>query len=314
MPILLDFNPVVIAAISVAKNNLDAGEEIDIRFIRHLFLNQLIYFNSQFKEKYGDLIICCDSTSWRKEYFPYYKANRAKGKASNPQDWELIYKCLDILIKELRDNFPYKIIHVERAEADDIIAVLADYFSRNDSTEESEGDGFISDAPKEVLIISSDKDFKQLQLYSNVSQYSPMQKKMVVEKNPDLYLIEHIIRGDGGDGVPNILSLDNVFIKDDLKQKSIMAKKLEPLLTRGEKYSQHKTLTEDDVREVYGEEFIPNFRRNKKLVSLFGETPQEIITDIINKYEEATVQPRSKLMNYFIQNQLKNLMSDIGKI
>jgi hypothetical protein len=109
-------------------------------------------------------------------------------------------------------TFHIKFIHIDRAEADDVIAVLTKYAQENELVQE----GLVEESQK-ILILSSDKDFKQLQLYPNVKQWSPMQKKYVTATQREIieYKIEHIVKGDAGDGIPNILSKDDVFMKGE---------------------------------------------------------------------------------------------------
>ena len=66
---------------------------------------------------------------------------------------------------------------------------------------------------KQIMIVSGDKDFIQLQNIDNVNQYSPILKKHVNGHNPDTYIKEHILKGDTSDGVPNVLSADNTFVE-----------------------------------------------------------------------------------------------------
>ena len=209
MSILVDLNQVLIANL-MQQINYDPKMKLDENLIRHMVLNSLRSYSKQFKSKYGDLVICCDSKIyWRREYFPFYKANRKKDREKSNLDWNLIFQTLNKIRDELKTNFPYRVLEIEGAEADDIIGVLA---ARLSSSED-------------ILILSSDKDFAQLQKYSSVSQYSPILKRFIKNENPLSYLKEHIIRGDRGDGVPNFLSSDNVFVIGE-RQKVINKKRL----------------------------------------------------------------------------------------
>jgi hypothetical protein len=225
------------------------------------------------------VVLCCDNRKyWRKEFFPFYKANRKKNRDKSDLDWHLIFDMLAKFKQELKDNFPYKVLDVEGAEADDIIGTLAPRQA----------------AHEKVLILSSDGDFLQLQNYPNVKQYNPSQKKYVISEKPILELKEKIIRGDKGDGIPNVLSSSDCFVRD-LRQTPITQKVLDKLMS--ESY-----LEQNDTVKA-------NFIRNATLIDL-SFIPTEIKEKIINTYEE-TKPAKGKLLNYFIEHKLKNLMEVI---
>ena len=105
--------------------NRSKESETDENLVRHLVLNTLRFYRSKYIEKYGELIICCDSRHyWRRDYFPNYKANRKKDRASSGYDWDFIFTTLNGVRDEIKENFPYKVVEVYGAEADDIIAIL----------------------------------------------------------------------------------------------------------------------------------------------------------------------------------------------
>lgn len=279
--ILIDLNQVLISNLmqqigSIPKVNLDED------LIRHMVLNSLRSYVRQFKEKYGEIVICCDSKKyWRREVFPLYKSNRKKDREKSPHDWNLIFETLNKIRDELKQYFPYKVIDVEGAEADDVIAVLASRMSPHE----------------EILILSSDKDFVQLQKYDNVRQYSPILKKYVETEDPHLYIKEHIIRGDRGDGIPNFLSADNSLAIGE-RQKVINTKKLNEWLRK----SPEEFCVNDNM--------LRGYKRNQMLVDL-DFIPEAIKGQIIEAYENTKVAKRNDLLNYFIDKRLKNLIEVI---
>jgi hypothetical protein len=276
--ILVDLNQVLLAGLMAQIANQKG--KLDEHLIRHMVLNIIRNHIKNFKGEYGEVVLCCDNRKyWRKEYFPFYKANRKKTRDKSDLDWHLIFDILAKLKLELKENFPYKVIDVEGAEADDIIGTLVPRQSVHEK----------------ILILSSDGDFLQLQMYgSNVKQYNPSQKKFVKSENPVLELKEKIIRGDKGDGIPNMFSPSDCFVRD-LRQKPITQKTLEKYLN-------------EDVKNFSYEEVV-NFGRNQTLIDL-SFIPQEIKEKIINTYEE-TKPAKGKLLNYFIEHKLKNLMEVI---
>ena len=275
--ILVDLNQVLLAGLMAQISNHKG--KLDENLIRHMVLNIIRNHVKNFKNEYGEVVLCCDNRKyWRKEFFPFYKANRKKNREKSDLDWHLIFDMLAKFKSELKENFPYKVIDVEGAEADDIIGTLVPRQA----------------AHEKVLILSSDGDFLQLQKYSNVKQYNPSQKKYVKSENPALELKEKIIRGDKGDGIPNMFSPSDCFVRD-LRQKPITQKTLDKYL-------------HEDTKNFTQEEIV-NFGRNQTLIDLTF-IPQEIKEKIINTYEE-TKPAKGKLLNYFIEHKLKNLMEVI---
>ena len=274
--IFVDFNQVCISNIMQdIKNNSDIEENL----VRHMILSSLLMYKQKFGPEYGELVICCDSPkSWRKDVFPFYKANRKSYRENSDFDWKKIFLILNKIRDELRESFPYRVIEVDGAEADDIIGQFA------------------LNAKQPVLILSSDKDFIQLQSNPNVKQYSIIQKKYLNGVNPNTYLKEHIIKGDRGDGIPNILSDDDTFVSEK-RQNKLQKIKIESWIQM-------------DPQEFCNDRMYRNYCRNEQLVSLH-KTPSDIIDKIVDLYKNYKDNGRSKLFNYFVKHKLKNLMEHI---
>lgn len=276
--ILVDLNQVLLAGLMAQIANQKG--KLDEHLIRHMILNIIRTHVKNFKNEYGDVVLCCDNRKyWRKEYFPFYKAGRKKTREKSDLDWHLIFDMLSKFKVELKENFPYKVIDVEGAEADDIIGTLVPRYSPHEK----------------IMIISSDGDFIQLQAYNNVEQYSPLVKKMIKSKNPALELKEKIIRGDRGDGIPNIMSPGDTFVLDK-RQKVLSEQRMDKFMV----------LSPDD----YDETAKIGYYRNKTLIDL-TQIPSEIKERIIKAYEETQISSRSKLLNYFISKKLTNLIEAI---
>ena len=260
--------------------------QVDENMCRHMVLNSLRLYKNKFGAEYGKIVIACDATNyWRRQVFPYYKANRKKSQAASELDWKAIYECLNKIRDELMEYFPYSVIRVDTAEADDIIATLC---NEHGNTHEK------------IMIVSGDKDFQQLHRYMNVRQYNPVMKKLVICNDPDRFLKEHIIKGDPGDGIPNFLSVDSSFVLN-IRQKSIMSKKLNDFLNKNP----------EEFCDTF--EQLRNYRRNEQLIDL-SKIPPEVSTKIMEVYnQQSTKGSNSKLMNYFIANRLKNLMEHINE-
>lgn len=283
--IIVDFNGIAISSIVTQK--LEVNEDL----LRHMILNSIRMYNKKYRAEFGQLVVACDSSTWRRDYFPEYKYKRRELRAddqadANKMDWKEVFRILSVIIDEIRDNLPYRVVRVDKAEADDIIGSLVEM------TQE-----FGKHEP--VMIVSADKDFVQLQKYSNVQQFSPLLKKEMKEKNPRNFLYEHIFKGDSGDGVPNILSPNDTFVTGT-RQKPVTAKKMEEWLSKIDK-----------LESVMDKETYRNFIRNKKLIDL-SETPSELISEIINTYESQTVAHKSRVLNYLIEKRCRMLIESVG--
>ena len=274
--ILIDYSQIALANIIVQKLN-------DESMIRHMILNSIRMYNKKYRDEYGELVICADGmNTWRKEFFPEYKANRRKNRDNSDQDWNEIFRILHLVRDEIREYLPYKVIHLDGVEADDVIGTLTM------RTQE-----FGQDEP--IMIVSSDKDFIQLQKYNNVKQFSPIQKKMVTDNNPRMYLFNHIMRGDSGDGIPNVLSADDTFVSEG-KQTPLRQVKINEWLDAS-----------DRLREVMPEDIYRNYQRNKTLIDL-NDIPDEVQESIINSYEEQSKTPNMRVLNYLIKKRCNNLI------
>jgi len=283
--ILVDLNQVLLSGL-MAQISGQKNVKLEEHLIRHMILNILRNHIKTFKKDYGEVVLCCDNRKyWRKEYFPFYKAGRKKSREKSDLDWHLIFDMLAKFKDELKENFPYKVVDVEGAEADDIIGTLVPRHI----------------AHEDIVIISSDGDFLQLQRYNTgkhiVKQYNPAQKKFLKSENPTLELKEKIIRGDKGDGIPNIFSPADCFVRD-LRQKPITKGSILKLL-------------QEDMEKISNDYIRTGYSRNQTLIDL-SFIPKEIKEKIINNYEENKPAPKQKLFNYFVEKKLMNLMDSIG--
>ena len=287
--IIVDLNQIMISNLMVQLNGRNA-EPLSEDLVRHMVLNSLRAHNKKFRKEYGEMIIACDSKNvWRREYFPNYKAGRKANREKSEHDWDEIFNILHMIKNEIKTFLPYKVIEVETCEADDIIATLIKRVKR-----------VVSPAhEKKVLILSGDKDFIQLHK-ENVKQYNPVLNKYVGKgENPAEYLIEHILKGDRSDGIPNILSDDNVFV-EGRRQKPLSKKKLNNWVNDVFFYT---NFTEEEEK---------NYNRNRKLIDL-SSIPQEIEDKINNEFNDVKVASRDKILGYFINKKLKTLIEVIDE-
>ncbi len=283
--ILVDLNQVLLAGLMAQIANQKPKLALEEGLIRHMVLNIIRTHLKNFRKEYGEVVLCADNRKyWRKEFFPFYKAHRKKAREKSDLDWHLIFDMLAKFKLELKENFPYKVIDVEGAEADDIIGTLAPRHVMHE----------------DVLIISSDGDFLQLQMYNGrsqhtIKQYNPAQKKFVISQDPIKELKMKIINGDTGDGIPNILSSSDTFVTGQ-RQKRMTEQKMEKYLN--EEYVDYDTIANT------------GFARNQVLIDL-RNIPGDIKDKIINTYEETKPAPKGKILDYFIAHKLKNLIDVI---
>ena len=294
--IILDYSQIALANILPFQKELKYNsEEQTVDLIRHATLSTIKSYKKKYAPEYGDVVIACDGKSyWRKDAFPNYKAMRKVNREKSDLDWKLIFETLSEIREDLKIHFPYKVVHVDKAEADDVIASLVKYSQDHELLTEG-----LFEEPQKILIVSSDKDFIQLQKNKNVRQWSPMQKKYVEasQKDIDEYIITHIVKGDSGDGVPNILSKDDVFVNQE-RQKPVMKKRLAEFLEHG-------------IDACRNDEEKRNYQRNSMLVN-FKYMPNDVHNSIIHEYENYQPQgDKMKIMDYLIKNKCRLLLDDL---
>jgi hypothetical protein len=286
--ILIDYSQVALANILSFKKDLVQGSEGDVKnLIRHTTLSTLKYYKKKYHKQYGEMVICCDGKGyWRKEFFANYKAGRKKARDESDLDWNLIFNTLSEIREDLIKHFPYRVLHIDRAEADDIIAILTERCNEFGTAED-------------VMIVSSDKDFKQLHRYDNVKQWSPMLKKQVTINKKDIhpFTIEHVVRGDAGDGVPNILSPDNIFLIEG-RQAPVSSKRLAEFVENG------FLACRNDIERR-------NWHRNCTLVD-FKFIPEDINNSVRVSYE--TYIPKGdkmSIMTYLMEHRCRLLLEEL---
>jgi len=298
--IIVDLNQVMIANLMILINRKENASKKyylinDENFLRHMVLNSLRAINVNYRNKqWGDeMVIATDAKrSWRKEYFPFYKSHRKKFRAESDLDWVMIFGSIQKFTDEIKEFLPYPVILVDNVEADDIIGSLI----MHEYTKAYAHQDF-----ERYLIVSGDKDFVQLQRYGFVDQWDPPRKRWLKSDDPETFLIEHIINGDRGDGIPNMASRDDVFVTEGARQSKITKKRMEEWsrIIRNE--------------ETFTEEYLNrNFIRNKTLIDL-SLTPQKYVDETLNKYNEDVGKNKSKMFEYFVDKKLVNMIERIGE-
>lgn len=294
--ILLDYSQVCLANVfqfqkELSKSNTDKEGAVNI--IRHAILTGIKMYRKKYGAEYGEMVLACDGRQyWRKDIFPYYKAGRKKTREASDLDWKLIFDTISQIREEIAANFPYRVIHIDRAEADDVIATLCKWTQMNGKVDRG-----MFEEKQPIMIVSSDGDFKQLHKYDNVKQYSPIQKKAVQCAEPIAYLAEHIAKA-GDDGIPNVLSADDVLVTEGVRQSKMTAAKLERFVTMG------RDACENDEQRR-------NWDRNNRLINL-DLIPEDIQEAIVDTYTSTKPQgDKMSIYNYLVKHRCRLLLDEI---
>lgn len=179
-----------------------------IFFAMYLILTEIYNIQREHSKKFGEIILCLDNSKngyWRKDVYQNYKSKRKKGREESDLDWKEVYSYVTALQTAIIEYLPWKVVQYERAEADDIILVLAR----------------TNNAFEKILIYSPDKDMIQAQRGTeNVFQYSALTKKWLVPENKhdnmEHWLSEHVCLGDVADEVPKVV--DHTEFSDSFLQ------------------------------------------------------------------------------------------------
>ena len=281
MAVLVDANQIAISHLMV-RHKIE--NEINIDSIRKSVVRVIGRIQRKFKDEYGKLILCYDDKSyWRREVFPQYKKNRKQERENSKYDWDMVFSVLNKIRDEIRENFPYQVIQVQGAEADDVIASIVRHNIKRQK-------------PEPMLILSADKDFIQLHKYPQVKQYDPIRNRWIEHEDPVQYLQEHIIRGDRSDGIPNILTCDNAIVEGKPQKK--MSK---------EKIASLANMAPEDFTNYIR---LRNWKRNSQLID-FSQIPQPIIDRILIYHHKC--KPQASInFNYFIEYNLQDILDEFS--
>lgn len=291
MAILIDFSGIAHAAVAVMESELQGQSEKEyISIIRHVIITSILSYKKKYSKQYGEVIICCDGPSyWRREYYKPYKANRKKSREESKLDWDLIFRAMSTVRDELELHFPYRVIRLERCEADDVIACLTKYFRTEFGN------------MQKVMIIAADSDMSQLQQYQEVKQWSPKTKKLIelTRKEVQEFVNVSTVKGQKKDGIPSIKQADDALISEEkIRAPNIYIEEVQKFLEQG-----IDACVDDEQRRRY--------LRNQTLFN-FDFIPEDINTSIISSYEVPLKKfDRMKLMNFLIQNRCSRLLTSL---
>lgn len=262
--ILIDFSQIAVGT-CIEYNIRNPSQELDLNLMRHMLLSQIIGINKKFR-KYNKCVVCFDSHHyWRKKVFPFYKSNRRADREKLEFDWGNFFTNLDQLKVEFKENIPFVFLEVEEAEADDLIAVISRAYSPYEK----------------ILIVSSDKDFLQLQKNTTqIEQWSLYKKKFLDASVYSLH--EHVCRGDIGDGIPNCLSDDDAISNKLKRCKPIRATSISTMNVESEGY-----------------------KRNNQLIN-FDFIPEDLSKTILLTFKEYDI--NNNFFKYCLSHRLKKIL------
>ena len=271
---LIDYSGVAVSSILGTMYG-DNAQPMSLGLARHTILNAISTYNVKFRHEYGKIVIACDSRHyWRKDIFPYYKCKRKKSRDDSIVDWDIVLEYVNKVKEELNEWMPWPVLEVYGAEADDIIFTLA------------------TAVEEPVLIVSRDHDMKQLQFRDNVHQYNPVDNRMEVCEDPKRFLLEHIMKGDTGDSVPNIWSEENCFALG-VRQKPATQKRID------------EVIASPDIPK----ELLARYKMNEKLVAHYS-VPEELRTKIIESFQ-GDINKKRDILKYFMKYRLVSLTESL---
>lgn len=281
--ILIDTSQLILS--EAAVEYMHTPEKYNKSGLQKSVIKKIINVLKQYKRTFGGVVLCvdCPFKSWRHGIFEHYKFTRKAHKETMDFDWDKYFTYYNDILDSFRANLPVKIVMCQGAEGDDVIATLTKHFHTREN----------------ILIWSSDRDFLQLQKYNNVQQYSYKKKEMLRVDDPVMSLNEKIVQGDKGDGIPNCLSNDKVFVNGE-RQKRITDKVKFVLLENGKPPEQNAP----------NREILENLERNRKLID-FDCIPTELDKNIIECYNTYIPPKKSDFQKYLLSNGLMDMINMI---
>lgn len=296
--LLFDFENLVLRCLYGAKEvNADTGD-INYDMLEYLVFNSIS--SLLFKERVNEVILALDSKSWRKLIYPNYKADRKKKKEESKINWDEFHNWKHNFLDEVKNNLPFKVLYINKAEADDIIGTLV-----------------LNDRLKDCVIVSMDSDY--LQLCNKCRIYNPIKKEYRTPVNPEKFLFEAAVLGQKKDYISN--SRTPLDWPDWKKRPPFGEKGLEKLLLNNELDSFLDTeisyfFKNEETQEEYSSTILPRklYELNLKLIDLKC-TPNVIKDAILNQYDTYTMDANpNDLYLYFTNKKWNEVLENFNKI
>lgn len=285
--LIIDFGQLIIAnAFILNKGDVSGYYPTPEQTLHHMTFNKLREIRKKFpRSQYGELVICCDAGNyWRKDIFPPYKVKRKAGREKDKELWTMIAEQKIVIEDILKEHFLYRVLKLDKLEADDIIAALVMRYPKHSH-----------------MIVSSDGDHIQLQKYPEVQQYCPRKNAFLKsEMSIRDFIVEHILEGDSCDSIMNVRMPDNTFT-DGIRQKPIT------------KIFKDNVKNAEKLEDVLSEEELIYYERNKNLID-YDFIPVDILCSAITEYRNVEIKGSlAKITNYFMKNGFSMLIDSVDE-
>jgi hypothetical protein len=261
--------------------------EPDFQIWKYLTFNSL--YQSLFKvKKVKEVVIAIDDTDpWRRVYFPRYKESRSKNrKKKDDINWKQLYDNVFSFSHDIKSNIPFKVILSSRAEADDVIGILARHIKNP------------------CNVISNDEDFKQLLTEKRIRIYNPMKQSYVKCDDPEAFIITKCLTGQAKDDIFNIKTPNNWGETPETEGKrkpGFGPKSAEKVMLIGHK----KWLKDNNLEE--------RFKRNQILMD-FNFIPQPIKINVIKQYESYEYPNADNIYKFMKNNHFRGFLEDFTNV
>ena len=287
---IVDFNNVAVSKL-FSKNVMEKTKyevhNIDYDVWRYSVFNDIYWYMKKFKN-IDEVVLAIDSkSSWRKKYFPRYKAHRQKTKDKFNIDWQEYNDVASDYIEEIRKYLPFKIIWKKYAEGDDVIGAVV-----------------LDNKGKSFVIVSSDQDYLQL-CRKGVTVYSIQKQDYIKHPNPEMFLQESSLKGQAKDNIFNVITpLD---YPDELRKPPFGDKKCEKFLIDGLTKSldndivyKRKYIDDDGKPRLYEStiNLAERYKFNRNLMD-FSKIPNSVKNSILNEYYNYEYPHPSMIFEFF---------------
>lgn len=268
---------------------------------------EFLTFNSiyrmLYKDRINEVILALDSQSWRKIVYPHYKAHRKKSREESKVNWDLYSERKNKFLDELKEFIPFKIISVNRAEADDILGTLVNF-----------------NRVYNPIIVSMDVDYMQLSKKARI--YNPIKKEFNKPIDTEKFLLYSALVGQKKD---NIFNVKTPWDWPETKKRPPMGEKgIDKLIQNNELESfldtpiEYEFPVEIENQEsiTYKQTIVPRelYNINRKLID-FSCTPKVMADATINTYDNYVMGANpDRLYEYFRHKNWREMIDNYNQV
>lgn len=301
--IISDFSKVSYSIVYVFEDDIKKSEPKEIEnILRHAIINSFTTLKKRFGAEYGELIIAVDGKkNFRKDIYEHYKAGRAEARKKSDIPWNIVFDIVHRLVDEAKENWPWAVIEVDRAEADDVMFVLVEDIANHNTQSVGVMD---DDEPEKVLLDTRDQDMFQIHR-PGLRQWDSRDRKFITLPSgmtAEAFRKDLIIRGDTTDGVENVFTPLGTLITPGVRQTACIAKRMNSVL-------QFENIFDYDLDPVIKE----RIKMNHQLVSSQG-IPLDVRDEIVSKYKNRTINKKMKMLQYLQKHRCIRLIDEINNM